>query len=128
MTLAFDTATLWIVVAIGIATAILVAVDIVLLVRRRRTGEFGNLVTWIDTILLFAGLPALVGFYVTMNLYEKAAVHYSEVIHLWLNSIMLIQICGFLFIASFYAWALLRLMYNRVLDAEIASPAAVSRK
>lgn len=106
--------TLWFVVALGIVTAVLIVIDAVLLIRRRKIGRFGNLVTWIDAVLLLAGLPALTGFYIMTRLFTSiATTGIMELSHLFITAFFLVQMCGGLFCASFYAWAVLRLFYNR---------------
>ncbi len=128
MNMAWDTASGWFlfVVAAGIVTIALVAIDAVMLIHRRKTGRFANLATWIDTILLMAGVPVLAGLHFMTRLFESVARESSmNIVPLLVSSTLLVQTCGFLFIASFYAWAVLRLLYNRAVAGTVVSPGPV---
>ena len=115
----------WVVFAVAIVIAVLVIVDAVLLVRRRKSGRFGNLVTWIDTVLLLAGVQAVIGFVSLYHTYGSIArADPMNVAPIFLNSTLMIHTCGFLFIAAFFTWAVLRLLFNRAVAGTTIERAA----
>ena len=114
----FNNTTISIIVATAILTTLVIIIDAVLLFRKRRTGIPGSLGTYIDSILLLSGLLPLIAFYSVYKAFSIISIHSSiinakQIISLIIPNIVVVKVCGTLFVIFFYAWVILRILYNR---------------
>ena len=111
----FNHTTISIIVATAILTTLIIIIDAVLLFRKRRTGIPGSLGTFIDSILLLSGLLPLIAFYSVYKVFFIISSHGNakQFISLFIPNIVVVKVCGTLFVIFFYAWVILRILYNR---------------
>ena len=117
MEMHYDHVTMGIIAVTAILTTLVIIIDATLLFRTRKTGVSVNLGTYIDGILLFAGLLPLTAFYSAHTAFHTISKFgigdFPNEFSVLIPGLFIVKICGILFVMFFYAWAVLRIFYDR---------------
>lgn len=112
----YDSVTLSVIAVSAVLAVLLITAGAVLLHRQRKTGAAAGTGTLIDTILLPAGVVSATAFYAVLMVFETVAEtrigSNESIIPMFIPVAVIVKVCGSLFIICFFAWAVLRTLYN----------------
>ena len=120
----YDHITISTIVATAILTTLVIIINAVLLFRKRRTGIPGSLGIFTDSILLLSGLLPLIAFFSVREVFSiisinRSIINAQQSVSLFIPNIVVVSVCGTLFVIFFYAWVILRIIYNRFRENKV---------